>query len=225
MNCLNSSRTHMPSFDDSCVLCSSNALEYYWHDVKRVYWQCRQCDLVQVPKPYHLSAVREKAEYDLHENRFDDKGYRQFLMRCAKPLLDRLPNSTTGLDFGCGPTPLLARILTERGHQVCCYDTFYFNQPAVWERYYDFITATEVVEHLSEPGIIFERLLGCLNSKGYLAVMTKRVLSKTAFVHWHYKNDPTHISFFSEKSFEYIAGTYSLSLEILEKDVVLFYKS
>lgn len=225
MNCLNSSRIHKPSFDSRCVLCSASALEYYWQDVKRVYWQCRQCDLVQVPKAYHLSADREKAEYDLHENRFDDEGYRRFLMRCAKPLLERLPNLTTGLDFGCGPTPLLARILTERGHQVSCYDAFYFNHEDVWETQYGFITATEVVEHLSEPGAIFEYLVKCLKTKGYLAVMTKRVLSKTAFERWHYKNDPTHISFFSEKSFEYLARTYSLSLEVLEKDVVLLRKS
>ena len=39
----------------------------------------------------------------------------------------------------------------EMGHTVALYDYFYANDPFVLHHLYDFITATEVVEHLHNP--------------------------------------------------------------------------
>ena len=51
--------------------------------VKRLYLLCPTCRTVSVPDPFLVSAAREKAEYDLHENNGDDDGYRAFLGRAV----------------------------------------------------------------------------------------------------------------------------------------------
>ena len=80
--------------------------------------QCQRCRLVFVPRPYHLSAALEKAEYDKHRNTIDDAGYRKFLNRLAQPLIARLPAHSRGLDFGCGPGPALAEMLRSAGFEI-----------------------------------------------------------------------------------------------------------
>jgi hypothetical protein len=54
--------------------------------------------------------------------------------------------------------------------------------------------------------------------------MTKRVTSLEAFANWHYKNDPTHISFFCEFTFAFLAKNWETEAEFIGNDVVLFQK-
>ena len=206
-----------------CPLCSSPA-HWMLSDSKRSYWQCERCLMVQVPAQWQLTAEQEKAEYDRHENHPDDPGYRRFLSRLAEPLLQRLPAASCGLDSGCGPGPALALMLREQGHQVSLHDLYYHPNPAALEQQWDFITATEVVEHLAAPRAVLEQLWRCLRPGGWLGLMTKRVTSPEAFSTWHYKSDPTHISFFSEHSFHWLAQRWQAELEIVGADVVLLRK-
>ncbi|GAA5525593.1 hypothetical protein Maes01_02164 [Microbulbifer aestuariivivens] len=169
---------------------------------------------------FHLSAQKERAYYDLHENDVSDEGYRRFLSRCSEPLLARLEGASEGLDFGCGPAPLLARMLEAQGHQVALYDPFYAPDSEVLQRDYDFIVTTEVVEHLSAPGAELTALWSKLRPGGLLAIMTKRVISRERFASWHYIRDPTHICFFSDASFQWLAEHLGARLEIAAPDVV-----
>ncbi|MGI3131032.1 class I SAM-dependent methyltransferase [Halopseudomonas pachastrellae] len=180
--------------------------------------------MVHVPAHWQLTAKQEKAEYDRHENHPDDPGYRRFLSRLAEPLLQRLAPASSGLDFGCGPGPALALMLRERGHQVALHDLYYYPNPVALEQQWDFITATEVVEHLADPRGVLEQLWRCLTPGGWLGLMTKRVTSPEAFSTWHYKSDPTHISFFSEQSFRWLAQHWQAELELIGADVALLRK-
>ena len=208
-----------------CPLCSAPDTIDYWQDRRRSYRQCTRCELVLVPPQFHLTPVQERAEYDLHQNDPDDEGYRQFLSRLALPLLERLSAGSHGLDFGCGPGPALARMLEESGHRVALYDVFYAPDDSVLAGCYDFITATEVVEHLAAPGAELERLWLLLKPGGWLGVMTKLVRDRDAFAGWHYKKDPTHISFFSRPSWRWWAEQAGAELTVLGEDVVLLQKS
>ena len=207
-----------------CPLCSAPDTIDYWQDRRRSYRQCTRCELVLVPPQFHLTPVQERAEYDLHQNDPDDEGYRQFPSRLALPLLERLSAGSHGLDFGCGPGPALARMLEESGHRVALYDVFYAPDDSVLAGCYDFITATEVVEHLAAPGAELERLWLLLKPGGWLGVMTKLVRDRDAFAGWHYKNDPTHISFFSRPSWRWWAGQVGAGLTFLGDDVMLLQK-
>jgi hypothetical protein len=53
-------------------------------------------------------------------------------------------------------------MLSEKGHEMDNYDPFYAPDTACFDSSYDFITATEVVEHLSAPGEELQRLWGLL---------------------------------------------------------------
>ncbi len=204
-----------------CPLCAANDATDFFRDKRREYLRCTQCALVFVPPQYYLGREREKAEYDLHQNLVDDPGYRRFLGRLAQPLLQRIPAGASGLDFGCGPGPALAAMFTEAGCKMQLYDVFYQTNEQVLQNRYDFISATEVVEHLHEPGRVLGQLWGQLRPGGWLGIMTKLVISAEAFAHWHYKNDPTHVCFFSEKTWQWWAKEHNARLELIGSDVIL----
>jgi SAM-dependent methyltransferase len=204
-----------------CRLCGSGTVELFWQDTRRDYYRCGCCRLVFVPPQQLPGASEEKAEYDLHRNDPQDPGYRRFLGRLFEPLQARLAAGSEGLDFGCGPGPALAMMLAEAGHGMTVYDSFYAPDRSVLQRRYDFITATEVVEHLHRPGEELRRLWALLRPGGVLGLMTKLVLDREAFSRWHYKNDLTHVSFFSQETFTWLACELDARLEVIGKDVIL----
>ncbi len=216
--------TASDKLDSSCPLCTHQSTDFFHKDAKRDYFRCPTCDLVFVPKHFHLSQSDEKAVYDLHENNPDDQGYRNFLGRLLTPLTQYLKPGQTGLDFGCGPGPTLSTMMREMGYKVEDYDIYYANHPSLLEQKYDFVTSTEVVEHLSQPADVFKILFSLLKPKGVLGLMTKRTLSPEKFANWHYINDPTHITFYSERTFEYLADLYHCKLELPGADTAILIK-
>ncbi len=207
-----------------CPLCRSRSADAYHQDRHRHYFRCRSCHLTFVPPRYQLSREAEKAEYDRHQNRPDDPGYRQFLSRLVRPLKARLAPGSRGLDFGAGPGPALADMLREAGHDVAIYDPFYAPDPTVLDARYDFITASEVVEHLRRPGPELDRLYRLLKPGGLLGIMTKRVIDRERFARWHYIRDPTHVSFFSRATFTWLAARWGAQLDICDRDVIIIAK-
>ena len=207
-----------------CPLCGVLQSEPFHRDRRRAYYRCPVCRLVFVPPVDHLSPEDEKAEYDRHQNRPDDPAYRRFLNRLARPLQQHLAPGSHGLDFGSGPGPTLARMLTEAGHEVALYDPFYADQPAVLARRYDFITASEVVEHLHHPGRELDRLYRLLKPGGILGIMTKRVIDRERFSRWHYINDPTHVCFFSRETFVWLAARWRARVDFVDRDVIIIIK-
>ncbi|MCH6259106.1 class I SAM-dependent methyltransferase [Puniceicoccaceae bacterium K14] len=208
-----------------CPLCSGTETRDYALDKKRCYQICDTCSLVFVSPKHHLSSLDERAEYDHHENNSEDIGYRRFLSRLSVPLLGRLKPGSSGLDFGCGPGPTLSVILEEAGHKLALYDKFYATDASVLAGSYDFISATEVVEHLSAPGNVFRQLWSLLAAGGTLALMTKLVINKERFMTWHYKNDQTHIMFFSTTTFTWLANDLGATLEFVDNDVIFLTKT
>lgn len=208
---------------NSCPLCGEEKSTDYHQDKHRAYRQCANCQLVWVPAQYHLSPQQEKAEYDKHQNNPQDPGYRQFLARCFNPLATKLKAGAVGLDFGCGPGPAISAMAADKGYEVTNYDPIYFNSATALSNRYEFITLTEVIEHVAAPDRLLEQLDAMLKPSAILAIMTKRVSNQQAFSRWHYKNDPTHICFYSDKTFQWIGQKMNWQLEIIDKDVVFFY--
>lgn len=208
-----------------CPLCALENAEPFHQDRQRRYLRCTRCALVFVDPSAYLSRESELAYYRQHENSIDDPGYRRFLSRLAQPLLYHLAAPSQGLDFGCGPAPVLAAILEEGGHTVALYDSFFCAAPDVLGRAYDFVTASEVVEHLHSPGRVLESLWESLASDGCLAVMTKLVIDAQAFASWHYIRDPTHVCFFSRETWQWWAGEHRAAVSFHGADVVLLHRS
>ncbi|CCQ10428.1 Putative methyltransferase associated with DUF414 [Pseudoalteromonas luteoviolacea B = ATCC 29581] len=207
-----------------CGLCGSTQLHDFYEDKRRVYLQCAECYLVFVPKSFHLTPELEKAIYDQHENALQDEGYKRFLSRAFNPIEARVDIPALGLEFGCGPGPLLAHMLQTRGYQVELYDLYYHPNEVVLTKLYDFVTCTEVIEHIANPSQIFELLFGLMKVNAPLVMMTKLVIDANRFATWHYKNDLTHISFFSRETFEFVARKYNVSVEFIGADVIVLTK-
>ncbi len=181
-----------------------------------------RCDLVFVPTPYLLSPEDEKAKYDNHRNTPENKGYVAFLNRLLDPLTHYLPPNAKGLDFGCGPGPTLSLLMQKRGYSMDIYDPFYAPDTAVFTKKYDFITTTEVIEHMHTPLFELERLWHMLTQKGMLGIMT--AFRVEDFPSWYYKRDLTHIRFFTPTTFHWIAGHLDAKLEIPQSGVALLKK-
>lgn len=207
-----------------CPLCAHRDCRHYHRDTFRNYLQCPHCQLVFVEPSARLSAAQEKAIYDQHQNDPDDPGYRKFLSRLSIPLLARVPAGAQGLDFGCGPGPTLSVMLNEAGCRVANYDPFYAHQPQLLQQQYDFISCTEVIEHCHQPANEWPLLLKMLKPGGHLAIMTKLVRDPQAFAGWHYKNDQTHVSFFSRATFRFLAERDQLAIEFIGNDVIMMQK-
>lgn len=209
-----------------CPLCGGrDAALFHREDragvLPRDYLRCPACALVFVPAAFHLSPAAEKAEYDRHRNDPADPGYRRFLAGLAEPLAARLAPGARGFDFGCGPGPALSTLLAEAGFECADFDPLYRPDPTVFERAHDFIASTEVFEHLARPGEVLTRLVALLKPGGLLAVMTGRVRDRAAFARWNYTRDPTHIAFYSDATFAFIACRWGLEATFAAPTVVL----
>ncbi len=208
----------------TCPVCLFRETAHFSRIDERDYWRCLTCeatflDPTQLPAP-----ALECEQYRLHRNEVDDAGYRAFLSRVADPLLARLAPGLSGLDYGCGPGPALATMLIEAGHRMAVFDPLFFNEPALLKKPYDFITCTEVAEHFHRPAAEFARLNKLLMPGGWLAVMTCFQTDDAAFSRWHYRRDPTHVVFYREATFHWIAGRYDWSCQIPCANVALLKK-
>jgi hypothetical protein len=208
----------------NCPLCHSTNHYKYYASTSSHYLRCGECDLVFVPNQFHLSISEEKSRYDSHNNSPTDQKYRQFLKKTFDPLVGFIEKGSSGLDFGCGPGPTLSVMLEECGHEVDLYDKFYYPNSYIFNNKYDFITATEVIEHLDEPGKELTKLYGMLKDSGVLAVMTSMISGDTNFSTWYYKDDPTHICFYSRTTMDYLADKWQANVKFYGGDVALFFK-
>ena len=140
------------------------------------------------------------------------------------PLCTLISPNSSGLDFGSGPGPTLSVMLEELGYNMDIYDYFYHNDPKGFEKRYDFITTTEVIEHLHNPYDEILKLWNLLNKNGVLGIMTAFRPDDKKFKNWYYKRDLTHVRFFTEKSFTQLAEKLNAEISIPQKDVVILKK-
>ncbi len=213
-----------PIKNQSCPLCSSQHYDHFHQDQDRDYLSCQQCSLIFVSPAQFLSLEEEKARYDQHQNSPFDQEYRKFLNHLCIPLAKELLPQSVGLDFGSGPGPTLSKMFEEKGHVMDIYDCFYANDREVFNRQYDFISMSEVIEQLHNPKKELERLWGCLKMNGKLGIMTNFVKDRRDFTTWHYKSEETHVCFFSKKTFEWLASFWNTQANFAGENVVIFNK-
>ena len=209
---------------EKCPLCCSENTSFYYEGESREYYSCIDCGLVFVPQVFFITYEAEKVKYDQHENLPDDLVYQDYLKQIMNPVLDRISEGASGLDFGSGPGPTLSLMFESRGFQTDIYDAYFAPNEEVFNKSYDFITVCEVVEHFYKPQMELDRLFGLLKLNGVLAIKTQMLPSKEEFPTWYYKRDMTHVCFFSVKSLKYLAERWGTELEVIKNDVFVFRK-
>lgn len=207
-----------------CNVCRQGELARFQTLGGKEYLRCPHCSATIMARKSWLGPEEERAVYELHDNDPGDAGYRSFLEKLALPMLERIPSGASGLDFGCGPGPALAEIMREAGMKVALYDPFFHPAESALSRRYDFITCTEVVEHLHHPAKVFHQLDGLLKPGGWLGVMTCFQTCDDRFDKWHYRRDPTHVVFYREATLKVVAERMGWAMSVPCKDVAMFYK-
>jgi SAM-dependent methyltransferase len=208
----------------SCLLCQSTLVKRREVLAKPAgtYWFCDDCDFIFKEPAQRLSATEEKARYETHQN-IESPGYRAFFVPVCEAV-ERLQNGTHGLDYGCGPTAFLSEMLKEKGIGVENYDPYFFPDRGLLQQPYDFVTVTEVVEHFSDPRSSFQEMVDLIKPGGHLFAMTSSPPTNAPFDTWSYRRDLTHISFFSAKTFAFIASHWNLELVESRKPMWIFKK-
>lgn len=188
-------------------------------------WHCNNCELVFKDEKHWPSQQAEKERYLEHNNE-ETQGYIDFLKQALSPALQFFEPGMEGLDFGCGPNPVLSKMIQEAGFECFNYDPIFF--PEFPDERMDFIFATESFEHFFNPYQELKLITALLRPGGLLTIMTHRWKEKEKLSDWWYLRDKTHVTFYHRKTFDYICSEFGYSVLfddgekvlVLEKDVV-----
>jgi hypothetical protein len=212
---------------NSCTLCESKSTKHFFKETnghQRNFIRCSNCDLIFADPKNLLNSEVEKSRYESHNNSNRSKGYESFLRTLIEPLKKYITKNSTGLDFGSGPYPMLVELFKEDGYQIEAYDPFFNPKNNLLDKTYDFVTSCEVVEHFNRPIESFGLLCSLLNTNSILGIKTTLFKDELDFKSWYYKNDDTHVSFYSDKSIKWIARNFGLKVLVIEDRLVIFQK-
>lgn len=187
-------------------------------------FECSRCGLVFKDPSNHLNSSEDLKRYSTHQNNEQDLGYIDFLNRLVIPLANFLPPNFEALDFGCGPGPTLSILLKEKGGVVLNYDPLFLQNIEALKRSYDVVTSTEVVEHFKKPEEDWTLLINLVKPNGLLAIMTQFINANIDYKSWWYKNDPTHVVFYCEETFVYLANRFHLEIIYNDKKSVILFR-
>lgn len=189
-----------------CKICGNETKNIYDNEIEANYYICDVCEFIYQEESSHISIDEELEEYNYHENTLDNEGYVRMLNNFLSIGVDPFICKGRALDYGSGPGPVLAYLLKERGFDSKTYDLFYDHDKDYDKYKYDLITCTEVVEHFKDPMFEFTKFSSLLNQNGYVVIMTNMHKKNIDdFLKWWYRKIPSHIGFYSLKTFDYIA--------------------
>ena len=107
-----------------------------------------------------------------------------------------------------------------KGYNVDIYDKYFHDLEYFGS--YDMITSTEVFEHLSYPVQTLEKLKRSLKKRGFISIKTAfRPKKDEDFLTWWYKEDPTHISFFSKETFLFMSSLIGFNIHFCDDKSVI----
>lgn len=204
-----------------CSLCHNETSEYK-KARKRNYVFCPSCNSIQMDPDFYISLENEKKRYELHNNDINDLGYQNFVKPITDFILENINKDSIGLDFGAGQGPVISEMLKKQEYEINIYDPFFHKNLEALNIKYDYIIVCEVIEHFHNPDKEFKLLKNLLKANGKLILMTDLFNESTDFSNWYYKNDETHVFFYSESTFKYIEEKYDFQkLRIINRLIIL----
>lgn len=203
--------------------CERNEFEKVQGRKGEFFWHCPRCQLIFRPEHEHVSTAEEKERYLTHNNKMENKGYVEFLLRPYEFSKDYLHSTQTILDYGCGFNPVFAQLMEKKGWNCDFYDPLFFPQGVKRSRYSN-IFCIETVEHFKFPHKDWLRLHHLLAQEGVLTIMTDLWRDQKDFPHWYYINDKTHLSFYHMKTMEWIAENYGWNIIDSDKKRIIVFK-
>lgn len=205
-----------------CPLCSNNTNHVYYNGNEGLFYRCKDCDLIHKSSDQLPSTTVEKERYLTHNNDVTDIRYQNFVSPIVEAVKRDFLPKTRGLDFGAGTGPVITKMLSEKGYALTLYDTFFHSNNKPLQQSYDFIVCCEVMEHFHHPHEDFLLLKKLLKPKGKLYCMTEIYSEAIDFKTWYYKNDETHVVFYSKKTINWIQQTFNFSEAKIDGRLITF---
>ena len=205
---------------EKCPLCTDSA-DFFYKDTQ-TYYQCKTCDGIFVKKEELKDASSEKERYELHSDDPSDIGYRRFVSPITSSILDEFNAEDKGLDFGSGRSCIVSSILKEENYNIVDYDPFFHVYPEFLEEKYDYISSCEVIEHFYNPYKEFKLLRSMLSQNSKMYIMTQPYTENIDFGSWYYKNDVTHVFFYTQRTFEWIKKEFNFTSVNVGKRLIVF---
>jgi hypothetical protein len=206
-----------------CKICNEEVNSFEDLELSKFYYHCPKCEFIFLDEKFYVKENEEKKQYDQHNNSLENEGYVKMFEDFLNFVLEG-KFIKTSLDFGSGPSPVLAELLTKVALHVEYYDKFYQPKKVYKDKKYDLITSTEVFEHLKSPNEILKLFSKHINTDGQIAIMTLfHSNNQKEFLKWWYRRDPTHISFFTPKTMKFLADNQNLKITKCDnKRVIVF---
>lgn len=211
-----------------CPLCRFQLLDDLFvleaHFGQNHYYSCKSCQLVFLNPKQRLTPQAEKTRYQLHDLGATDPKYLLYLNQLSLQLNEHVREGEAILDFGCGQSSVVKALLSKRSVPVAEYDPYFQSDRTVLrENFYQHIVVCEAAEHFSEPRLEFDLLFSLCAAGGRIYVQTKILKDPTLFESWHYRKDPTHISFYNRETMSWIKENWKAQdFNILGDEVTVF---
>jgi len=207
----------------NCILCKGTTKKF-WKSKNREFVECTNCGGIQLLSQFYISKKAEEARYLTHNNDVDDPKYQDFVKPITSRILKDFSTEHNGLDYGCGTGPVISIQLEKEGYKTVLYDPYFHRQTSVLTNKYNFIICCEVMEHFYKPQQEFRTLASLLKSGGKLYCKTSLYSEKIDFDNWYYKNDVTHVFFYTEKSLIWIKDNLDFSALEIHPNAIIFGK-
>jgi len=207
----------------NCLLCDSSRTKKINIDLEdKYYFNCCECELIFLSPEFRLTSEEEKKRYEEHNNDVNDKRYQLFVSPLVEEIKKKYLPSSLGLDFGAGTGPVIAYLLNKEGYKVNLYDPFFHNEKEVLNEKYDYIVSCEVIEHFFFPKLEFIKFRELLNNRGTLFLNTQIYSIDNDFNSWWYRKDPTHVTFYTQRTIEWIKNKFNFeNLEIKKNKIII----
>lgn len=203
-----------------CPLCNTLS-ETFYTEKEKVYYQCPACKGIFHGRPNLPGIEEERERYREHNNDINDKRYQGFVSPVVNAVLGDFSTSHRGLDFGAGTGPVISKMLQDNNFRIAQYDPLFHDNPGLLKRKYDYIVCCEVIEHFHRPAKDFAMLRSLLKPGGKLYCMTDLYREDLDFRTWYYKDDPTHVFFYHEKTLDFIKSRFGFSeLEVHDRLII-----
>lgn len=192
------------------------------------YYQCNLCGFVYTESPYWLDEAYEDSitnvDTGIMERTVDNAVITNTLINFF------FDDKGTFLDYG-GGYGIFTRMMRDMGYNWTWYDKYSANFVARGFEYNGkdnilLLTAFELFEHFEKPISEIEHLLSISESILFSTIIYDTELAYKEFNEWWYYVPETgqHISFYSQKTLEYIAGKFNLYYYKINRGMHLFSK-
>ncbi len=207
----------------NCTLCSTKITASFFSEKEHSFYKCPTCKCVLRGLETFPTPEQEILRYEEHNNDVNDIRYQKFVSPITNAVQKNFsPENSIGLDFGAGTGPVITKVLRDKGFQLNLYDPFFIPDTTALQQKYDFIACCEVIEHFHHPLKEFKMLISLLKPNGKLFCMTDIYSESVDFSNWYYKNDPTHVIFYTEGSLQWIKEEIGFKELIIEKRLIVF---